>query len=124
STEAEYIALKSLTLEAVYLRNILLYLSKKLEFKVQNNFIPILIDNLSIKDLSKNPTYYNRLKYIDIAYHYTRKYIQSGLTKVVYIPNKLNVADILIKGVITSKKFTGFYRKSVLNPKVRFYIVS
>ena len=81
----------------------LLYLSEKLKFKVQNNFVTILVDNLSAKDLSKNPTYYNRSKHIDIAYHYTREYIQSGLTKVVYIPNKLNVADILIKGVITSK---------------------
>ena len=96
-------ALKSATSEAVYLRNILLYLSEKLKFKVQNNFVTILVDNLSAKDLSKNPTYYNRLKHIDIAYYYTREYIQSGLTKVVYIPNKLNVADILTKGVITSK---------------------
>ena len=85
------------------MRNILLYLSEELKFKVQNNFIPILIDNLNTKDLNENPTYYNRSKHIDIAYHYTRECIQSGLTKVVYIPDKLNVADILTKGVITSK---------------------
>src|SRR5208282_204881 len=103
STKAEYMALKSATLEAVYLRNILLYLSEKLKFKVQNNFITILVDNLNAKDLSKNPTHHNRSKHIDIAYYYTRECIQSGLTKVVHIPDKLNVADILTKGVATSK---------------------
>ena len=68
-------ALKSATSEAVYLRNMLLYLSEKLKFKVQNNFVTILVDNLNAKDLSENPTYYNTLKHIDIAYHYTREYI-------------------------------------------------
>jgi hypothetical protein len=33
-------------------------------------FATILVDNLGAKDLSKNPLYYKRTKYIDIADHF------------------------------------------------------
>ena len=38
-----------------------------------------------------------------LAYHFVRQTIELGITKVIYIPNKLQVANPLTKGVLKLK---------------------
>jgi len=103
STEAEYMALKSATQEAIYLLNMLKWLANKKLIILAKPFATILVDNLGAKDLSENPSHHERTKHIDIAYHFIRQTNESGITKVIHIPDKLQVADPLTKGVLKSK---------------------
>jgi hypothetical protein len=105
STEAEYIALKAATQEAVYLSNVLNYWSKELDLKALFNtkYPTILVDNLSAKDLSENPQFHKRTKHIDINYHYTRKCVEEGKVKIAHIPDTLQLADPLTKGLFRPK---------------------
>jgi hypothetical protein len=44
--------------------------------KLTNQFATILEDNKSVKDLSENPTYHERIKHIDISYHFIRDTVE------------------------------------------------
>ena len=103
STEAEYMALKTATQESIYLLNMLKWLSDRKLVQLAKPFTTILVDNLGAKDLSENPTHYKRTKYIDIAFYFVRQTIELGITKVIHIPNKLQVANPLTKGVLKPK---------------------
>ena len=103
STEAEYMALKTATQESIYLLNMLKWLSDRKLVQLAKPFATILVDNLGAKDLSENPTHHERTKHIDIAFHFVRQTIESGITKVIHIPDKLQVADPLTKGVLKPK---------------------
>jgi hypothetical protein len=104
STEAEYMALKSATQEALYLKNILIWLADAdLIPPMKRDFATILVDNLGAKDLSENASHHERTKHIDIAYHFTRNCIKSGDIKVIHIPDRLQLADPLTKGLLRPK---------------------
>ena len=76
SCEAEYIAFKEAIKEGVYLNNIFLWLNNNLGIKVIYKIPPILIDLASAIKLAKNPKFYKRSKYIDIAYYFLREAIR------------------------------------------------
>ncbi len=61
------------------------------------------MDNKSAISLSENDEFHERTKHIDIAYHFTRDCVASNLISVVYIPDKLQLADLLTKGVLAPK---------------------
>jgi transposase InsO family protein len=116
STEAEYMALKSATQEAIYLKNILSWLvDSGLIPLIKRDFATILVDNLGAKELSENPSHHERTKHIDIAYHFTRNCIESGDIKVIHIPDKIQLADPLTKG-IPRPKFQWFIENIGLKP--------
>ena len=79
------------------------WLSNRKLVQLAKPFATILVDNLGAKDLSENPTYYERTKHIDIAFYFVKQTIELGITKVIYIPNKLQVANPLTKGVLKLK---------------------
>ena len=59
--------------------------------------VPIFTDNQSFIAFSKNEMNNNRTKHIDTHFHYTRKQIDKGTIKLLYIPTLENPADILTK---------------------------
>ena len=99
STEAEYMALKAASQESLYLLNMLKWLKEVKLINLTNNYATILVDNLGAKDLSENATHHERTKHIDIAYHFIRNNIENEDIKVVHIPDKLQLADPLTKGL-------------------------
>lgn len=101
SCEAEYISLKEAIKEAIYLNNIFKYIDTKLGLNLyQIGYIPtILLDSESAKKLAENPEFHKRSKHIDIIYHFTRSAIQNKQVKLVNIPTKENIADILTKAL-------------------------
>ena len=68
STEAEYAALSSATLEAVWLRRLMEDLGR------QKDAPPTVYeDNQGAIELAKNAKYHNRTKHIDICHHFVRE---------------------------------------------------
>ena len=69
SSEAEYVALASATQEVIWLRRLFADLGLKL------TDIPTVIfeDTQAAIELSKNPRHHNRMKHVDINYHFTRE---------------------------------------------------
>jgi hypothetical protein len=68
-----------------------------------NSFSTILVDNLGAKDLSENAIHHEKTKHIDITYHFIRNNIENEEIKVVHIPDKLQLADPLTKGIYKPK---------------------
>ncbi len=59
----------------------------------------IFSDNQGACAISHHPEFHARTKHIDITYHFLRDLVQAGVLDVVYINTKLNLADLLMKGV-------------------------
>ncbi|EEB95697.1 hypothetical protein MPER_05291, partial [Moniliophthora perniciosa FA553] len=54
-------------------------------------------DNRGSIILSENPTFFARVKHIDIKHHYLRDEVEKGNVKVVFVGSEENPADILTK---------------------------
>jgi len=105
--------LKEATKEAIYLNNMLNYFNNILKLDYTTDSISIiLVDNESAKKLAENPEFHKRSKYIDIIYHYTRDAIQNNIIKIVPIPTKDNIADIITKNT-TKNVFNLLYPKII-----------
>ena len=92
TTEAEYIATSTTCREAVWLKNLLERLfSEKLE--------PTLIRHekkIYIK-ISENPVFHDKLKHIEIKYHFIRYMVQKGTIKLQQIATDEKIVDVLTK---------------------------
>ena len=67
------------------------------ELSYQCDKVIIHVDNQSAIKLTKNPEYHNRMKHIEVRYHFIRDVYQRGETDVRYIESKEQIADILTK---------------------------
>ena len=99
SCEAEYMALKEATKEAIYLSNMLDYFNNSLNLNYTVTIPKILVDSDSAKKLAENPEFHKRSKHIDITYHFTRQAIIEGKINLIHIPSKYQLADLLTKNV-------------------------
>ncbi len=57
----------------------------------------IYCDNQRCVKLLENPDFHDRLKHIEIKYHYIRDMVQKGAVRVQYISTDEHVAEILSK---------------------------
>lgn len=99
SCEAEYMALKEATKEAIYLANMFNYLNNTLRLNYINSIPKILVDSDSAKKLAENPEFHKRSKHIEITYHFTRQAIIQGKIELIHIPARYQLADLLTKNV-------------------------
>jgi hypothetical protein len=60
-------------------------------------FIVIHCDNYSRVKLSKNSLFHDKLKHIEIKYHYKRDIVQRNAVLVQYLPKDEKVVDVLTK---------------------------
>ena len=102
STEAEYVALSCATQEAIWLRRLL----DDIHFGDESPTV-IYEDNQGAIELSKNPRHHNRVKHIDIAFHFARERVASGEINVEYCPTEQMIADIMTKP-LPRDKFENF----------------
>lgn len=98
STEAEYVALTEATTEAIWMKTWI-----REVFRI-NTQAQIYCDNQSAIALSKNDTYHQRTKHIDIKYHFIRERVKSGDIQIHWIPTQQQQADLLTK-MLPTKQF-------------------
>jgi hypothetical protein len=105
STEAEYIATKEVTKEAIWLRRLFADLGHP-----QDSPTTLYEDNTATIALARNPRQHNRTKHIDIQYHFIREYVANNTVKIEHIESKDQLADLLTKGLNREKFNTLFPR--------------
>jgi len=98
STEAEYMALTESAKEGLHLKRFL----DELGF---NHLAQVCIqcDNNGARKLAENPVFHGRSKHIDVRHHFVREVLKSGDLKVEYMPTNEMAADVLTKGLSSSK---------------------
>jgi hypothetical protein len=98
STEAEYMAVNLASCEAIWLRKLLIELfGQELELTL------IHCDNQSCIKLSKNLVFHDKLKHIEIKYHFIRDRVLKGVVKLKYIPTDEQLVDIFSKRLVKGK---------------------
>ena len=98
TAEVEYIAVSDACKEEVWLRKLLSNLfGGKLDSTIIN------CDNQSCIELSENPMFHDRLKHIEMKYHFIRDLVQRGTLKLQYICINEQSVDILTKPLTTTK---------------------
>ena len=80
TTEAEHVTTFSASCEAVWLWKLLSDL-----FDLQMDATCLHCDNQSCLKLSENPVFHDKLKHIEIKYHYIRDMVQRGAMKLQYV---------------------------------------
>jgi hypothetical protein len=92
TTKVEYIAACSASCEPIWLWKLLTGL-----FDLEMESTMILCDNQSCIKMTENPVFHDKLKYIEIRYHYIRDMVQRGVVKLQYIGTNEQVVDVLTK---------------------------
>ncbi len=92
STEAEYIATKEVTKEAIWLQQLFDDLRH-----TQTEPTRLYEDNTGAIELARNPVHHNRTKHIDITYHFIREKIESGEVEMEHVSTHQQAADLLTK---------------------------
>lgn len=59
----------------------------------------VFCDNMAAIDIANNPKLNDRTKHIDIAYHFTRQYVEDGTIQLLHVASKDNLADICTKAL-------------------------
>ena len=105
SCEAEYMALKDATKEAIYLNNTIQHLKDVLKIKDIKGCIPttILTDSMSAMKLAENPEFHKKSKHIDIIYHFIREAVAEKRVQIIHIPTREQIADGLTKCLDNTK---------------------
>jgi len=91
TAEAEYVSAASCCSQ-------LLWVKYQLEDynSVEHN-IPVLCDNTSAINLSKNPIQHSKAKHIEVRYHFIRDYVQKGVFNMTFVDTDHQWADIFTK---------------------------
>ncbi|XP_075076676.1 uncharacterized protein LOC142163302 [Nicotiana tabacum] len=91
--EAEYVATSSCCGQ-------LLWIKQQLEdFGVFNNCVPLLCDNTSTVNMTKNPIQHKRTKHIDVRYHFLRDNVEKGLICMKFCNTEDQIIDIFMKAL-------------------------
>jgi len=112
SSEAEYHALASLACELQWIQ----YLLQDLPFSIPIPYTTFC-DNNSAIHISKNPTFHERIKHIELDCHIIRQKLVDGLIHLTNVPSRSQLDDMFTKSlhpstfrVATSK--LGIYKSS------------
>jgi len=97
TTEADYMAISDAAKESV---NLKLFLKETLGTQ---DVVAIFNDNQGAGDLTRIPVFHNRTKHVDIRHHFIRELVENNEVIVEYIPTEKMRADVLTKGLSTSK---------------------
>ena len=92
SAEAEYVSLADTVSELLWI----LMALRELGVTVEGE-IPIFIDNQAAQAMAANPVNHERTKHIDVAYHFIREVVKSGVVTLYYVNTKNNISDLLTK---------------------------
>jgi hypothetical protein len=83
---------------AIWLRRLL----KDINF-AQHEATPIYLDSKSTIELAKNPVHHERIKHIDVKYHFIREQVKEKKVELIHVGGEDQVADIFTKPLPTMK---------------------
>jgi hypothetical protein len=92
STESEYVSLSNLCQEVKWFRQLLQDVDSP-----QLAPTTLFEDNQGAQATANNPTSHQRMKHVDVRFHFIREQVASGEVRIQYCPTSQNVADILTK---------------------------
>src|SRR5919202_442075 len=93
TTEAEYVAAGRACAQVLWMKQMFV------DYNEHVNEIPIMCDNKSAIDLSKNPVLHARTKHIEIRHYFLRDNVQKGNIVLEKVDTTENVADIFTKAL-------------------------
>ena len=67
------------------------------DYGIKLDQIPILCDNTSAINLSKNPIQHSRTKHIEIRHHFLRDHVQKGDVVIKFVSTENQLANIFTK---------------------------
>ena len=94
SAEAEYRGVANVVYESCWIRNLLL----ELHFPITAITL-VYCDNVSAVYLFGNPVQHQRTKHIEMDIHFVREKVAHGQARVLHVPSRYQIADILTKGL-------------------------
>lgn len=98
SAESEFRALAHGLCELLWLQIILNDLKVKWEGPMR-----LMCDNKSAISIAHNPVQHDRTKHVEIDRHFIKEKLEGGLVTMSYIPSDEQIADVLTKGLHTSR---------------------
>ena len=61
------------------------------------NTVPLVCDNTSAINLTKNPIQHSRTKHIEIRHHFIREHVSRGDCEILFIESEKQLADLFTK---------------------------
>jgi hypothetical protein len=104
STEAEYMALSDCSCQAIWIKTML----EELGIRLKN--VPIYGDNQGSAFIASNPVQESCTKHINIWYHYIHELVAAKKVEVMFVPGKMNPADMFTKN-LQKVKFLKFQKQ-------------
>ena len=95
TAEAKYIAATHAAKQILWHQ----LLFNKLEIPQPKTSI-LFLDNQAAITISHHPEFHTQTKHIDIAHHFLRDLVESGMIEVIYIQTCENLADVFMKGLL------------------------
>ena len=77
------------------------------DYELIDKLVPILCDNTSVINISKNPVQHARTKHIEIRHHFLRDCVENTLVSMDLIRTNNQIADIFTK-VLNREPFESF----------------
>ena len=109
TTEAEYIAAGSCCAQ-------ILWIKQQLEdFGLKINKVPILCDNTSAINMTKNQVQHSRTKHIKIRHHFIRDHINNGDYEIKFISIESQLADIFTKPLSKDRFYSLKYELGIID---------
>ena len=91
TTGAEYVAAGSCGTQVLWIKH------QILDYSIDLGNVPILCDNTSVINLSKNPILHSRTKHIEIRHYFIRDEVAKNNFKIIFINTENQIADIFTK---------------------------
>ncbi|KAK2973279.1 hypothetical protein RJ640_015680 [Escallonia rubra] len=104
TTEAEYVAVGACCAQILWMKQTLL------DFGLKYDHIPILCDNSSAIDLSKNPIQHSRTKHIEIKHYFIRDHVHKGDIVLDFVETNHQLVNIFTKP-LDSKRVSALRRE-------------
>ncbi|CAN6462919.1 unnamed protein product [Victoria cruziana] len=111
STEAEYRAMATTSMEVIWLKSLLLDMGISL-----TGAIKLFGDNKSAIYIASNHTFHERTKHIEMDCHYVRDEVLKKNIELSYIPSEFQLGDFFTKGLAAPRFHFLLGKLSIVSP--------